>query len=904
MMQLTELTNDEIKYICGQIPVSVVRTYFQKNPREFTEIKKGFRPDKITDAETVSLLTRNISKPFITSFVEKTLDKWIEEIDEYKTGLINEGYSEGEALLKTIPDSYFCDDCELYFKLKEIQVSSEYMGLFKDALSIIDKTVEDREDTQTIKNQAATIENNEDEIAKLKEQLKNKEEKLELAKNNLAEVNDALSESKNELQVLKKTAESVSKELSEAEASISAMRPELEKYKYLVSNADSDYEDEKRYQHISIGTISHDMSGQIWINRLADIIEGEIIPFRSDDYIPKLFDNRDRLFWKDGPDENGNIGVWGWRADPRDTDPSKDYVVSEFQKFARVTEIIEFQNCHTVSDITKIITEKFELGASSKKILLTCTTANGLKEGLLCNYSDFEIIGGEARLLPSVFTLRKYAFKDSDCIQIADKRVFRFINLGTPQGIVRPRTPFEVIKKLLLNRISVPMLREKGLTKKEAQKCLGYLKEIPEDTIVEEFMDVYDCNESEAKEYVNSFIEHAESYLADDDFDLNVLSAALERNTELVLKCKEVLKEEWEAEYSETINDLNSKLKEVENLVKENEDNCAQLEQKKEDLIHEIEEKEKLAIDVESRISKRIIDAKKNAADFISQMAFIAPLSTATDHFADSVSERIVRYSSNDYSDCGEIDDVDSFEEELVGNLIIVGYDESASIEMAQAIRFCISNKTPLVVSENSNVIADCVAGVLGRKRVKEYYIPMSSGSNTDVLSAMTTNIEELDVVLVHGVFDGYSNNIFNAIVNMLINQNETGLTIISIQGLDSKMLPKDVWNHAFYIDGDDNLCDYQKEKLNAYTLKVGLDFSIDNNHFSEARKELAVFNKIICNTAKNNYSKYLSLYELSVGTSWFIQLQIKTIARSLKMEDELSEIYRNNGINEIDVAG
>ena len=902
MIQITELTNDDTKYICAQIPVSVVKTYFQKNPHEFAEIKKGFRPDKITDAETVALLTRNISKPFISSFVEKNIDRWLEEIEEYKTRLINEGYSEGEALLKTIPDSHFCDKCELYFKLKEIQVDSQYLELFKDALSLIDKEAENREDKQTIKNQTLTIEKNRYEISQLNEQLKDKDDELELVKNNLAEVNNALTESESELKIYKEKTESISKELSEAEESISLMRPELEKYRYLENNADSEYEDENRYQHISVGTISHDMSGQIWINRLADIVDGEITPFRSDDYIPKVFDNRDRLFWKDGPDENGNIGVWGWRADPRDTDPSKDYVISEYLKFARVTEIIEFQNCHSISDITKIITEKFSLSPSSEKMLLTCTTANGLKEGLLCNSSDFEIIGGEARLLSSVFTLRKYVFKNSDCIQIADKRIFRCINLGTPQGIVRPRTPFEVIKKLLINRISVPILREKGLTKKEAQKCLGYLKEIPEDTIIQEFMDVYDCNESEAEEYVNSFIEHAESYLTDDDFDLNILSAALERNTELVYKCKKALKEEWEAEYSETINDLNSKLKEVENSIKENTESCEKLQQRKEELIQEVEEKENLAIDVESRISKRILDAKNNAADFISQMAFVDPIKCTSIHNSDLASDRIERYSSNDYSDCGEIDDVESFEEELAGNLIIAGYDESASIEMAQAIRFCISCKIPLIVNENPKVIADCAAGVLGTKRIKEYYIPLSSESSIDILSALSTNAEETDVVLVHGVFDGYSNNLFNAIVNNLVNQKATRFVILSIQGLDSKTLQKDVWNHAFYIDGDEKLHDYQKGKLNAYLLKVGFDFSIDDKLFSESRKELSVFRKIICNTARNNYSKYLSLYDLSVGSSWFIQLQLKTIARSLGMENELRDIYRNHGINEIDI--
>ena len=898
MIQLAELTNDEIKYICEQIPVPVVRTYFQKNPRGFTEIKKGFRPDKLTDAETLSVLIRNISKPYISSFVEKTLNKWLNEIDEYKTNLINEGYSEGEALLKTIPDSFFGNNSDLYFKLNGSNTDSEYVILFKDALSLIEKMENERDDAQTIKNQSLDIEKKNNQIEELLNDLGEKNDEIKKLTNELITTKDSLKASDGELSDCKEKLGQITEELTEAKASVSAMMPELERYRYLESNSDNEYENEEKYQHISVGEICHDMSGQIRICRIADIIDGAMIPFHTDGYSPKAFNNRDRLYWKDGPDKDGDVGVWGWRADPRDTDPALDYVTTEFLPFVKLTEIVEISDSRSISDITKIITEKFELKSSSTKMLLTYSAANESKEGLLCNATDFDISGADAKLLSSVFLLRKYQFTDSDCIQIGDKKFYKYINLGTPQGIVRPRTPFEVIKKLLLNRVSVPILREKGLSKKEAQKCLAYFKEIPEETIEQEFIEAYECSETEAKEYIGEFIEHVESYLTDNDFDMNILTSALSRNEELISRCKDALKEEWEAEYSEQMNSLNSKLAEVERIIIDKTNCCERLTHKKEELTADIAEKEKLAVDVEERISERILDAKNNAADFISQMAFLSPICVSNTTVNRSV-DSVIRKTEIDYKDCGEIEDIDTFEEELSENLIISGFEDSASIETAQAIRFCISNKMPLIVNENAQIIANCAAGIIGGKQVKECFIPLTANI-IDILPELLSD-DGINVILIHGMLDGYSNNLFNAFINTINSSKNNKLYVVSIQGLDPKILPKEIWNHSLYVNGDEHYSGLATDTLNSYKYLASFDSTIDEKAYSAARKELSSFDEIVSNTAKNIYAKYLSLYGLQVRASWLIQLQLKTIARSLGSEKELDDLFRKSGIDVID---
>ena len=143
MIKFEKLTSEEVEYICGHIPPSAARQFFQKNPNSFAEIKSGFRP-KLSDAETFSLLSKNVSKPFIGSFLEKMVIKWLDDIKESRNRLVDEGYSEEEALLITIPDSVFGDNCELYFKLIDQKASEDYVRLFREALSLRQKDAEER----------------------------------------------------------------------------------------------------------------------------------------------------------------------------------------------------------------------------------------------------------------------------------------------------------------------------------------------------------------------------------------------------------------------------------------------------------------------------------------------------------------------------------------------------------------------------------------------------------------------------------------------------------------------------------------------------------------------------------------------------------------------------------------
>lgn len=134
MYNISGLSNDKIKYICERMSLPSVRYCFQKNPKEFNKIRPGFTVKKMTDEETLSFLIKYANKPFIHSIIQGAVKQWLSEIKEHRDSLEHEGFTAGEALLKTIPECVFCDRIELYFKLTEQAYTDDYLRLLNDAL--------------------------------------------------------------------------------------------------------------------------------------------------------------------------------------------------------------------------------------------------------------------------------------------------------------------------------------------------------------------------------------------------------------------------------------------------------------------------------------------------------------------------------------------------------------------------------------------------------------------------------------------------------------------------------------------------------------------------------------------------------------------------------------------------
>lgn len=904
MLKISELSQEELKYICGRIPPAQTRLYFQKHPKEFAKIRPGFRAEKLSDADTISALVKNINKPFVSSFIELFVSDWLRQIQGNLDRLEGEGLSAGEALLKTMPESVFCDNLELYFKITEEDVDEKYIMLFRDALSFTQKIVEDtgeenldEEDNSALLGEAnATIIILQNEVAQYQKNQITLQKKIGMLEDQLMSCHDK--------------EKSLSARLQDAETSLTEAQAELDYYKHLDNYADEEFEqdDDRQFQHVSIGQVSHDYNGQAWINRLADIDEGEIKLFVADDNVPHYFENRIRLYWRNGPEEDGTVGIWSWRADSRVTDATKDYITSEYNQNVRLTEIIEFPQCKTLSDLSKLITQWFEKTFVNDKVLFICTTANGSKEGLLCSPGNLEYAGTQARLARSVFVLPHYTVRALDIIKVAGIQVFRKMNLGIPQSVYRVRTPYDVIREMLLSRASITALRENGWSKKEAQKCRSYLEKIPTQSLVQELSDAYACTEDEAQEYVDSFLNNVDTYLSASDFDTHIFSIALERNPALIERCKRQLTDEWIAENMAMFEDAQKQFQAAQEATAEKKCEAELLNNQRAELMTEIhclqqqiEDTEKFASDVEEKIADRIEEAKHNAAEFVSQMAFVLPTSpfvTQTEHHEHQPIN--VCRSVMENVPMGEINDIDTYEEELAENLEILGYEEITAIEIAQAVSFCLSNHIPIIVGENSVMIAQCVAASMSGSDLVEIYVSNQEIEIENLIKAINTNCsaEQSQVLLIHGAFDGYSISLFNALVNRLRSRCKGLITFLSIEGIPVSMIPAGVWNHAFYVDGDEGLQDITSGPVHSFDVSLDFDRSVDKGVFREKKKALSSYSSLIANTQTILYALYLSYYNAELKDSIIVLNQIIATVRSSGKEELLNSVFHEYGIS------
>lgn len=906
MYNISELSNDEIRYICKHIHPQAVRYYFQKNPKEFNKIKPGFTVKKMTDDEILSFLIKYANKPFIQSVIQGAVKQWLSEIKEHRDSLEHEGFTAGEALLKIIPKCVFRDRIELYFKLTDQTYTDDYLKLLSDALSLVKKTSDNALEEQNAKLQNTEIERLNSEILTISKQLTEGKEHEDALKLELDGVNEQLQKN---LGLLSDT----TNKLRIAESTISDMKHELERYQALERYAGNEMPQPfvSNYQYVSIGQIIYDYNDQRWILRLADITkDGLIVPFIADETIPHYFSNRDRLYWRNGPDTERAIGVWNWNVSPRDTDPDKDYVETDFCNSIQLTQIVQLSNCESLVDIVTLLKKGVSLQSVCNKLLFVYEE-DSILNGLLCSSADFEHINDKITLKSTVYTLPQYCIKLSDAIELAGIKIYKYLSFGIPQSIFQVRDPYEAVKSLIISRITNASLREYELSKKEVQRCRSFLKAIPTQTIIQELTLAYNCSKETAQEYIDGFISLADTYLSSADLDTTIISRAIQANAELINLCKQQLTDEWKVENAKQLAEAESKLNDVLNSVESKQNEINQLAVDKDRLSAEMEQlkstlsqREQLASDVETKISMQIEKAKQNVADFISNMAFVSPLSSAVTSNENQLSNQLSVFNSHiDCVEDGEIDDVDTFEDELSENLTRIGYDNEQSIEIAQAISFGIFEKVPLVISENAKLIAQCLAAIFNGGNVSEVFVTVQGINIEDLSAAINDNLNKVSpmVCLIHGVFDGYSINLFNAISNIMQNWDNV-VMLLSLEGTPSKMIMPGVWNRSIYIDGDRGFEKKTVDSLHTFTVLDSLDLhdrTIDmkSKEYKDARKSMKLFTDILSNTQIGMYSRYLAIYNASLNDSNLILTQLIATARSIGNPERLKELIQENGI-------
>ncbi len=452
----------------------------------------------------------------------------------------------------------------------------------------------------------------------------------------------------------------------------------------------------------------------------------------------------------------------------------------------------------------------------------------------------------------------------------------------------------------MVRRATSARLRQGGLSIKETQHCQAFLKELPEKTMYQEIIDAYECTEKEAEEYLSAFIKQADSYLSENDIDMETLGAAVERNAELIRRCKELLLEDWQKENSEKLLMAQDELEKVQRAAREERENYftykeqhSKVQEELEGLQVQISKQEKLAQDVKEKIAARIALARKDASDFISEMAFVMPIDIKSKSVRSEGSSISITYRKKKYHLGTEITDMDSFEEELIDNLTFSGYDDTTALQMAQIVVFAICNNMPIVCGEHTERIADCISSMFGCDGTCIISLPIGEPRCKDICDFIGQEIKDTNrVFIVNGIFDGFSLNAFHEIRQRSEEWENKAILIFPLNGVNTEMISSHVWNQTMFIDGDMGIIDFEKDTLNAFHSSVDFVLEYDAEIFRKKRKLLKQFYGIIDNMAVLNYAKYLAVTDGTMGADEMILVQVLLSAKSSgKKEDFLEKL-------------
>ena len=596
---VSKLDDQGLLSICSTIPASDFKELFTSNSQKFNKIKGGYNYRKATPENTYAFVIRNKDADFISHFLNKCIDQLLSSIHSEIKSNIADGLQEEAALIIALSHSVFSKNVQLFFELDNRPFISEYISMIEYALHLYDRN----EEIST-------------ELASNQEKSKHEDDELESQKQEIERLQQSLSDA----QAL----------YSRQEEDLAAKTAEVERLRglsrYIVSA--ENYEPANGYSYLSLCRTYTDEFGKnkYRLERLADITsDGEIMSGLSEDAPVQKY-----IYNTSGPKEDGFIGVWNWRATPNPTDPNRLYFESQYDDRFAPVEVIVFDDCMGMKDLVTRVKDGFDYQGNSQRIMIAFDSGTAL-EGLLCNAKALvDIRGGMLAVSSNVFKLPLFVFHRQDLVSIDGVRYLRFLGLGMPTGEVALKNSLDIVRTIIVNRITQPAMMQKGYRKNEIRQIREFIESIPVDGLYEEIAQACDCSIEEAKGFAEQFITWSESVVAGQTLENSIMAQVIRNDAELWGASQEELRVEWEARNTELLEDARVRLAKAQ----EEETDCRRrLELAKKEIKRldteasqrqaQIQEQLQLASDVERKVQERIEAARNNAAEFIAENAFV-----------------------------------------------------------------------------------------------------------------------------------------------------------------------------------------------------------------------------------------------------------------------------------------
>ena len=398
------------------------------------------------------------------------------------------------------------------------------------------------------------------------------------------------------------------------------------------SITEENYPRDKRW--ISLCKVNKpDRNQDIWMQRIADCENGILVVPTFDEEKDKVFDNRQLIFWEDGPNTPDSIGYWEWTE--RLSESGRWKSDASFLETATPIEVIILENCSSIEAVVDMLKTGIELPAYMRgSIFLAFRQADSV-EGVMCKWSDFIASSQEnsARYIKKdLRSLPCYKYLESDILTWKNRRFLKQVALDKATRNIPVFALDETIKQLLLESMSWPSFKAIGISKKDWRLFRDFLTDIPKENVIEKTSRLYGLSIQEAQNCVGSFMKKVDDYISADDIDASLFVQVIQTHAGLRKQCEGIAAELWKQENAEKIRAATQELKALREEVSAQEEERKNLlsvtaaeQERLNNLLAEISQKESLGNETVAAVRQKIAEAQQDMAGFIADLSVFLP---------------------------------------------------------------------------------------------------------------------------------------------------------------------------------------------------------------------------------------------------------------------------------------
>ena len=750
MIDIKELTNDEIAEWCEAVTHQFIKESFKHNPKGYNKLIKAVSTPvaKLTNPDIEKIVQNNKSNKFISDMYNEINELELKKIKKKISELVESGMDEVWATCEALSNnkSNFCGHFDLYFKLAENDNDIANAALVKNISDLM--------------TQVNGISELEKENRELEAQIEDSNKEIEGLKAKKLEYEEQISKLNADIKSEKSSREKAEKDIYDLTEDLKLANIEIENLKSekavpVVTDKEPKYTKNTAFDYTSVCKVIYNPYKNIkMLKRLADVDEnGEIIEFIQNEG-PKTFSNRDQLYMSDNESVvEDTIAIWDWSALVNDYDSDKDFITSALN--IKVKPIVKINGNFQPQELLSLLKNGISVPKGSRRFMFV-VQQGGDTIGIVVSEGEYSILNDTLKINNDVVCLPKYKVSLLfDFIQIENDMYYRYLDLNNFAGYEPVKNPIESVKDIVVGRATRKVFTDYGFNTKEWNIAKKFVENIPADDLLAEIQDKFKCSLGKAKEYLNEFSSHANEYFEGTSEENQALLSAINSSPELYKKCEEAVRTDWECKNSVMIDNAQ---KEFDRIKEKNEDKQSELRE----LEEKFAEKEKLADEVNKKVAEKILSAQNNAAEFISTMTFVNPLASRA--AIPTGSSAIVRPGNS--IDDAESEELNSFEDWLdicFENFKSLGiYVDEFSDNLAVFMYTAYAKKIPLILSgPGAKGIVDAFSCSMFGKTAA--YVNCTGDSSSNILDEIIPLSDEI-VVIDNAFSSAWVNRIMNLI--------------------------------------------------------------------------------------------------------------------------------------------